>query len=78
MRTVEAGDYLLIEGISVKIRRCSDRFVYLETGGRLTREHAKQYKCSSEHMRSIVIKSRRVGKSFKSCQIGLPQNNTSN
>lgn len=68
---MEAGDYLLINGNSLKIRRVSDRFVYFETGAQLTREQAGQFKCSSERMSSVHLKSRRVGQTHKAKQLGL-------
>jgi len=46
---MQAGDYLIIGGEFLRIKRASDRFVHLESGVRLTREYAGQFKCSSEH-----------------------------
>lgn len=68
---MEAGDYLLIDGISLKIKRVNDRFVYLETGVQLSREYAEQFKCSSERTSSVHLKSRQVGQTHKAKQLGL-------
>jgi hypothetical protein len=43
---MQEGDYLLINGNSVRIKRASDRFVTLDTGKTLSREEAGLYKCS--------------------------------
>ena len=68
---MQAGYYLLIDGHSLKIQRVNDRFVYLRTGARITREYAEQFKCSSEHVNSVMVKSRRVGQTLKAKQLGL-------
>ena len=68
---MDAGDYLLIDGMSLKIRQVIGSVVYLETGVRLDMDKAKQYKCSSERAQSVCVKSRNVGITHKMKQLGL-------
>lgn len=70
---MEAGDYLLIDGISVMIKRCNDRLVVLDSGHSLPREQAARYKCSSDRQETVptYTKGRRVGRTYISKQLGL-------
>ncbi|MCJ2164638.1 MULTISPECIES: hypothetical protein [unclassified Pseudodesulfovibrio] len=70
---MEAGDYLLMNGISVKIIRANDRFVVLDSGHSLTREQAQRFKhCSARPESGITYtQTRRVGKTFITKQIDL-------
>lgn len=68
---MQTGDYLLIDGISVKITRTNNRFVVLDSGHRLTYEEAKRFKCSSQSENLTYTSSRRVGHSHISKQLNL-------
>tara|TARA_B100000683_G_C12161700_1_gene420374 strand:+ start:46 stop:258 length:213 start_codon:yes stop_codon:yes gene_type:complete len=68
---MDAGDYLLIDGMSLKIRQVIGSVVYLETGARLDMDEAKRYKCSSGRAQSVCVKSRNVGITHKMKQLGL-------
>jgi hypothetical protein len=70
---MEAGDYLLIGGISVMIKRVNDRFVVLDSGQQIPRAQAEGFKCSSSRPEDCptYINQRRGGKTFISKQLGL-------
>ncbi len=68
---MQAGDYLLVDGISVRIKRTSDRFVVLETGAQLTHDQAGKYKCSAEGRFVACEKARQIGKTETARQLGL-------
>lgn len=68
---MQAGDYLLMNGVSVRITRANDRFVVLDSGQQLTITEAERFKCSSQAEGDTYTDGRKVGRTHISNQLGL-------
>lgn len=70
---MDAGDYLLISGVSVRILRVNDRFVVLDSGHKLPLAQAERYKCSSDKPDSVLAytQARRLGRTHITKQLKL-------
>jgi len=66
---MQAEDYILIHGKSVKILRTNDRFVFLDNGNRLTWDEAATYKVSSSGLGGPDLDGRAASKPVR--QLGL-------